>query len=226
MVTNTSERSGKGHGHSNQFEGFPVLALGDEIQKVLSIDPGRACDLAGRVDTLACDFNLRCDLESKVPGFNIDGVMKCGWERGTTDIFGVGIQVNMVHTGIAHDGHVHDILSFNTHCGCDLFRNAVEPVNDGPVQDLKTVWVGHGKADAGHHIFTIYHLRIHHGAGRKNFAVGQITKVAGNRGSPHIHRKTVYFFDTPRFHFDDLFVMPNGYGYLPISPHARCFGVP
>ena len=68
----------------------------------------------------------------------------------------------MVHTGVPNDGHVYNVLTFNPGRGCNLFCNPIKSINNSAVQNLKTIWVGHGETDAGHDIFAIYHLWIHH----------------------------------------------------------------
>ncbi|MBA7708202.1 hypothetical protein ES703_117094 [subsurface metagenome] len=68
----------------------------------------------------------------------------------------------MVHAGVAHYGHVQYRLALDTGLSGDVFNDSIETINYRLVQLLQTLWVGHGIANAGHDIFTIDHLRIHH----------------------------------------------------------------
>ena len=71
MRAHPSTYPGKRHGQTHHFQGGLVITLRQKIDEVLAVDPGRACNLAGRVNALAGDFNLRRYFESKVTGFNI-----------------------------------------------------------------------------------------------------------------------------------------------------------
>src|SRR5512139_1119470 len=123
----------------------------------------------------------------------------------------------MVHARITDQGHVDDIGALDFRCPCHLCHDSIETIDDGIVQDLQTIWIGHGVADSGHDILTVNDLRIHHRSGRHDRTIYEITEVARHRGGPYIHRQTIGRLYKARLYFDDFFALPDGNGHLPLA---------
>ncbi len=59
--------------------------------------------------------------------------MQTGGKRRTTDITGIDVQINVMHAGIAHQGHIQDILAFDTGAFGHLGDDIVQAVDNGLV---------------------------------------------------------------------------------------------
>ncbi len=127
----------------------------------------------------------------------------------------------MVHTGVSNNGHVKDIGAFNPCNSRGFFHDSIETIDDCLVHILQAFWVGHGVTDAGHDIFTINHLWIHHGSCGNQFTIRQVTKITCHCGGSDIDRQAVYLFHKPWFYFDHFSVVPHGNSNLPI-PLTHC----
>ncbi len=209
MGADTAADSGEREGESDHLECFLELPLGDEVKKVLAINAGRASHLAWWSASLVTHFDLWWYLDPPVTGFDIHRVVEGRREGRPTDITWIDIEENMVHAGVPHDGHVYNILAFDPCRSRRLCHNAVQPVSDGLIQDLKPLWIGHRESDPRHDILTVNHLRIHHRGGRYNLTICQIAEVASHRRGSDINSQAVSLLHTPRLNLDDLFSLPD-----------------
>ena len=129
----------------------------------------------------------------------------------------VYIKKEVVHAGIAHYGHIQDILALDTGLDGYISHDSIETINYCLVQLLQTAWTGHSIGDSGHYVFSVNHLRIHHGSGGYQFAIGQVAEVTSHRGATDVYCQTIALFHKLWLYFDDLLVLPDGDGHLPIA---------
>ena len=72
------------------------------------------------------------------------------------------------------------------------------------------------KGDTGHHVFAIFALGIHEGDRIHHLHGGEIAEVSGHCSRSHIDGETIRMFGLTWPHADDLLVIPDTDGHLPL----------
>ncbi len=167
-------------------------------------------------------------------------------ERGETHKFRIELEQDMVHGRVAPNGYVLNVLSGETEVGFSLLRHLhpffrpfltlflfllflgrvcvldglvdqpVEPFDNVVAHALEAIFRSHVKGDASHHVFAILALGVHEGDRIDDLHGGEIAEIPGHRGGPHIDGYSVRMFNLAGPDPDDLLVIPDTDGHLPV----------
>src|SRR5512136_298086 len=77
------------------------------------------------------------------------------------------------------------------------------------------------EGDARHDIFAVFALGVHEGDRIDDLHGVQIAEVSGHRSGPDIDGDAIGGFGFTRSHSNDLFPLPDAYGYLPVAISKR-----
>ena len=170
-----------------------------------------------------------------------------GGKRRHADEFRIQAQQDVVHGGVAAQGDVFNVSTGKPQVGLALFRHfhffldglavflaffllfwrvgagnalvhqILNTLDDVGAHALQAVFVHHVKGDAGHDVFAVFALGVHHGGGVNDLSGDQVAKVGGAGGGAHVDGDAVGIFHLARTEAEDFPVHPDAHGHGPVA---------
>ena len=169
-------------------------------------------DVAG-FDRRHMDVRTGGHAQAQITGLDIQRVLDGRGKRSATQLHRVDTQKNVMHDGVAHHDHLHNIARRQSDFGRRVGHQPVERVDDRAAQRSQPVLVLHDIGDARHQVLAVGDLRVHAAGGGQDTATAQLGQMGGDGCRADVHRDAVQFLMVTGLQPDHLPVVPNSRGH-------------